>query len=71
MNTLSQSSALRQSAGRSRDPLSRRLLTLLRLWHHRATSRRQLRQLDERLLRDIGISREAALHVAAKPFWCE
>jgi len=71
MSTLSHAASLRQSVRRSRDPLPRRLLALLRLWHHRATSRSQLRQLDEHLLRDIGISRETARFVADKPFWRE
>lgn len=71
MHTLSPSAALRQSVRRSRDPLPRRLLALLRLWYHRARSRSQLRELDERLLRDIGISRETARFVADKPFWRE
>lgn len=36
---------------------------------HRMRSRRQLRELDARLLADIGLSREAALQEARKPFW--
>jgi uncharacterized protein YjiS (DUF1127 family) len=37
----------------------------------RSRQRRDLRQLarDERLLADIGLSREQALREAAKPFW--
>ena len=34
-----------------------------------ARSRRQLAQLDERLLRDIGIDRGTARHEATKGFW--
>jgi len=34
-----------------------------------ARSRRQLAQLDERLLRDIGLDRGAARHEATKGFW--
>jgi uncharacterized protein YjiS (DUF1127 family) len=34
-----------------------------------ARSRHQLAQLDERLLRDIGIDRAAARFEATKPFW--
>lgn len=34
-----------------------------------ARSRHQLAQLDERLLRDIGIDRATARFEAAKPFW--
>jgi uncharacterized protein YjiS (DUF1127 family) len=34
-----------------------------------ARSRRQLAELDERLLRDIGLDRGAARHEATKGFW--
>ena len=34
-----------------------------------ARSRNQLAQLDERLLRDIGIDRATARFEAGKPFW--
>lgn len=34
-----------------------------------ARSRHQLAQLDERLLRDIGIDRATARFEAARPFW--
>lgn len=48
------------------------LLGLARLvaeCYRRAASRRQLGELDARLLRDIGLDREAALQEARKPFW--
>jgi uncharacterized protein YjiS (DUF1127 family) len=38
-------------------------------WQHRRRSRRALRQLEERMLKDIGLSREAAAREASKPFW--
>ena len=41
----------------------------LRLWCGRTRQRRQLRRLDDRLLRDIGIDRIAALHESERPFW--
>jgi uncharacterized protein YjiS (DUF1127 family) len=41
----------------------------LALWRRRWRSRRDLRRLDERLLRDIGVDRRAALEEAYKPFW--
>ena len=34
-----------------------------------ARSRRQLAELDERLLRDIGLDRATARFEAGKPFW--
>lgn len=39
------------------------------LWQRRHAGRRQLQGLDERLLRDIGLSRADALREASKPFW--
>jgi uncharacterized protein YjiS (DUF1127 family) len=47
-------------------------LEILRRWRHRARSRRQLGHmcdLDDRLLRDIGMTRADALAEVAKPFW--
>jgi uncharacterized protein YjiS (DUF1127 family) len=38
-------------------------------WLQRARSRRVLAQMDERMLHDIGITRDAALSEHAKPFW--
>jgi uncharacterized protein YjiS (DUF1127 family) len=45
-------------------------LDVLRTWQHRHRGRRALRQLDDRLLRDIGVSRAEAAREARKPFWC-
>lgn len=42
--------------------------TLL-LWFERYQQRKQLAQLNEHLLKDIGISRSDALQEALKPFW--
>lgn len=38
-------------------------------WQQRAAERQALDQVDERLLRDIGINRDAAAREARKPFW--
>ena len=40
-------------------------------WAARARQRSQLRELDPRLLRDIGLTRGDALVEAKKPFWKE
>lgn len=45
--------------------------TTVELWLERARQRRQLRQLDERMLRDIGISRADADYLGRLPFWKE
>jgi uncharacterized protein YjiS (DUF1127 family) len=50
---------------RRSDGLRRLLVT----WQTRARQRRQLRELDDRLLADVGISRAAALTVGRTPFW--
>lgn len=38
-------------------------------WEQRAGQRRQLAELDDRALADIGRSRAEAMAEAAKPFW--
>jgi uncharacterized protein YjiS (DUF1127 family) len=47
----------------------RSFLSVLALWHDRSCQRRQLAQLDESLLADIGKSREEARQECRKPFW--
>ena len=46
-------------------------LNAVAVWIARTGHRRVLRELAEegRLLRDVGLSRQQALHEAAKPFW--
>lgn len=43
----------------------RKVDATLALWHFRASYRRELTQLDERLLKDAGVDRFEAY----KPFW--
>jgi len=42
-----------------------------RKWHHRSRERAQLAALDERMLRDIGLTRGDAEFLINKPFWRE
>jgi uncharacterized protein YjiS (DUF1127 family) len=58
----------RSAATRSTRPW-RRLLSTVRLWQQRARGRQQLRQFDDHMLRDIGITRLQAEAEATKPFW--
>ncbi len=51
--------------------LLRRTVAKLRQWRQRARERSQLAQLDERMLRDIGLSRTEAEYIINKPFWRE
>ena len=46
-----------------------RLFEMLSEWQKRERQRHQLRELDDRLLRDIGISRVDAGREVSKPFW--
>ena len=45
------------------------MIGLLVHWQERAEQRHALAELDDRLLRDIGLDRVAAAHEARKPFW--
>jgi uncharacterized protein YjiS (DUF1127 family) len=47
------------------------MLAVARLlcWHELARQRRALLRLDDRMLKDIGITRTDAEHEAGRPFW--
>jgi uncharacterized protein YjiS (DUF1127 family) len=45
------------------------LRTTWRLWRLRRKTRATLARLDDHLLADIGLNREAAAYEAARPFW--
>jgi uncharacterized protein YjiS (DUF1127 family) len=47
----------------------RRAVDLLLTWRERARQRRQLRSLNDRMLRDIGITRADVMAESSKPFW--
>lgn len=46
-----------------------RLVNAIAVWRERTTARRYLAQMDERSLRDAGISPAAAAYESGKPFW--
>jgi len=48
----------------------RRALRQFGAWHERARMRRALREMDDRMLADIGLTRSEADTEARKPFWC-
>jgi uncharacterized protein YjiS (DUF1127 family) len=50
-------------------PLVRGWLIALARMHERSCQRRTLRDLDDHLLRDIGVTREQAEREAQRPFW--
>jgi uncharacterized protein YjiS (DUF1127 family) len=49
--------------------LASRAFDVILRWEDRARGRRELAQLDDRLLRDIGLNRIDAIREADKPFW--
>jgi uncharacterized protein YjiS (DUF1127 family) len=46
-------------------------LRLVRLWRHRARDRALLAAFDDRMLRDIGVTRADVTREIDKPFWRE
>lgn len=45
------------------------LFQILKLWNERIEERKQLAKVDQRLLKDMGISMYEAQQEIAKPFW--
>ena len=48
-----------------------RVIATFREWRRRARDRAQLAGLDDRMLRDIGLTRADAEFLSNKPFWRE
>ena len=46
-----------------------RFIEMIGVWQRRARERRELLELDDFLLRDIGLTRAEAIRLARKPFW--
>jgi uncharacterized protein YjiS (DUF1127 family) len=63
-----ESFAWRWSKGRLRS-LPGKLWATIRTWIARRRQRSALAELDDHLLKDIGVSREDALREVDKPFW--
>lgn len=45
------------------------LTDMLAVWQERRATRRLLLEFDDRLLRDVGLTRDEATAEAQKPFW--
>lgn len=56
-------------AKRTLTALPRILVDILLMWQERAFERRALREMDDRMLKDIGISATDADREGRKPFW--
>jgi uncharacterized protein YjiS (DUF1127 family) len=72
MTAMTTSARTRLTPDRTLPPLARILhgLTLVVLrWEERRQSRRSLRELDDHLLRDIGIPPDVAWREGQKRFW--
>jgi len=57
--------------GRRARDLGARCVQVALRWYDVARQRRALLRLDQRMLKDIGISRADAVHEASRPFWDE
>jgi len=49
--------------------LWRNLAALIATWQSRAKQRRELQEMEPRILRDLGLSKAEAAFESAKPFW--
>ena len=49
--------------------MPKHLFDLLYAWQQRATQRRHLMELDDRMLGDLGLSRADVHREGTKPFW--
>ena len=66
---LSSDLMFQQQSPAANGTLPLRVLGTLLLWQRRASSRRELARLDERLLADAGISTYDRAVEISKPFW--
>jgi uncharacterized protein YjiS (DUF1127 family) len=58
-----------QKASHALGAATNRVFATLREWRRRMRDRARLAELDERMLRDIGITRTDAAFLINKPFW--
>ena len=62
-------SARRAAFGGTISKLARTILEIVATWQERVTQRHHLMAMDDRLLRDIGLTRADAASEFEKPFW--
>jgi uncharacterized protein YjiS (DUF1127 family) len=58
-----------RSVGRALAKPCVRSIQVVQVWRERIRGRDELRQLDERTLQDVGLSRAQVLHEIDKWFW--
>jgi uncharacterized protein YjiS (DUF1127 family) len=68
-NDKSGSYFVRPTRNKANDGLVTRLFDRFFTWLDRARQRRHLSELDDRLLRDIGLSRAEVENEVSRPFW--
>jgi uncharacterized protein YjiS (DUF1127 family) len=59
----------RRAVRRSLREVLTSVLAMLRKWRRRSRQRAELARLDERMLRDIGVTPGDVWHEISKPFW--
>lgn len=69
LHTQTMAASLRPRATTMFGMVAQSSLAVLRTWMRRANTRRDLMDLDARLLKDIGIDPGHAEKEAVKPFW--
>jgi uncharacterized protein YjiS (DUF1127 family) len=51
------------------NPQHRKFVEMIRMWRRRARERQEFLDLDDYLLRDIGLTRDDAIRLTRKTFW--
>jgi uncharacterized protein YjiS (DUF1127 family) len=67
----SQYRAGRHSAVQALSDAGNHFVATLREWRRRTRERAELAELDDRMLKDIGLTRADAEFLSSKPFWRE
>lgn len=57
------------SVNSPQSPLFSRILSFVKIYMARNTQRKALAKLDDRMLKDIAVTKEQAILQANKPFW--
>jgi uncharacterized protein YjiS (DUF1127 family) len=55
--------------GRAIKDIGKTIWTVLLRWQEREEMRSRLADMDDRILKDVGLTREDLLREIAKPFW--